>query len=605
MAVQSTIGSSNEYYQFFDPIRITAMLCVVLYHAVIAYSRTTPQFPIHDSDPIAFCDYVRWIFDVFMMPIFFFMAGFFSIPSLKSRNLTSFYMSKLKRIGLPWLAVMTCLIAPIFIFAQKLKLAFIHREVISFGDVLIDMFKGFVLPWNPSYQSTQGHLWYLSLLLFFFSVLGIVYKVREKQAGPFTIKNRTQVSSEKSVAISLLIFGLLMSIVHFIMIMLFPKIDDFVFWGFLVFEPTKLIFYAGYFALGAYIYSKNRFIKEQNIGHIVFWAVILVISLAAFLVIGKEILVERTIPKGFPLTSLVLFSVARSMFCLSVFIVLIVLATRFWHSTPDFAKKLSQNSYHIYIIHFFIVLALQATLIKWQGGPTWLKLTIVFFTALTVSYLISQYITNRYPKITLTGLLLICCLMAFFLNPHRYERKFDQKQMEFKEKLYLMAADHAALRNDSILSFRKALDEPGKYAPEAFERLSLALHSQPDDYEVMSYLGRVTVMLLPPDTSENTFDSLVHIVKGYKWIDLAVAKDPENIKVRLNRAQDSLKQIPFLEREKYAIVDFEYLAKQVQENPNIDKSIKKQVFSNLTILYEKNGRHKESERLKRNMLELK
>jgi hypothetical protein len=121
----------------------------------------------------------------------------------------------------------------------------------------------------------------------------------------------------------------------------------------------------------------------------------------------------------------------------------------------------------------------------------------------------------------------------------------------------------------------------------------------------MGYLGRVTVMLLPPDTSENTFDSLVHIVRGYKWIDLAVAKDPENIKVRLNRAQDSLKQIPFLEREKYAIVDFEYLAKQIQEDSNIDKSIKEQVFSNLIILYKKNGRHKESEKLKRNLLELK
>ena len=376
---------------------------------------------------------------------------------------------------------MICLIAPTLIFAQKLRPVFIHLEIISFGDVLIDMFKGFVVPWNPSYKSNQGHLWYLSLLLFFFIVLGIIYKVRERQVGPFTIKNRAQVSSEKSFVISLLVFVTLMSIVYFVMIMLIPKIDDFVFWGFLAFEPTKLVFYAGYFALGIYGYSKNWFTKEQKIGHIVFWTVILVISLVAFLVIGKEILVERAIRKGFPLTSLVLLSVARSRFCLSVFIVLIVLATRFWYSTSDFAKKLSQNSYHIYIIHFFIVLALQAALIKWQGGPTWLKLPIVFFTALIICYLISQYITNRYPKITLTGLLLICCLMAFFLNAHRYERKFDQRQLKFKEKLSLMATDHATLRNDSILSFKKALDEPEKYAMEAFERPSLALHSQQDD----------------------------------------------------------------------------------------------------------------------------
>ncbi|MBW1812248.1 MAG: acyltransferase [Deltaproteobacteria bacterium] len=590
MAIQSVADGSKEYYQFFDPIRITAMLCVVLYHSVIAYSRVTPQFPIHDSDPIAFCDYVRWIFDVFMMPIFFFMAGFFSIASLKSKSLTSFYTGKLKRIGLPWLAVMICLIAPSFIFAQKLRPAFINREIISLGDVIINMFKGFALPWDPSYQSNQGHLWYLSLLLFFFIVLGIIHKTREKLVGPVTIKDRSQVSLEKSVVIPLIVFGLLMSIVYFVMLLLIPKIDDFVFWGFLVFEPTKLVFYAGYFALGAYIYSRNRFIREQNIGHIGFWT---------------AILVDRVIPNGFPLTSLVLFSVARSMFCLSVFIVLIILAKRFWHSTSTFAGKLSQNSYHIYIIHFFIVLALSAALIKWQGGPTWLKLAIVFFTALIISYLISQYITNRFPKITLAGLLLICCLLAFSLNPHRYERKFDQKQLEFKEKLSLVSTDPAALRIDSITSFKNALDDPEKYAPEAFEKLSMSLHSQPDDYEVMSYLGRVTVMLLPPDTSGNTFDSLVHIVKGYQWVDLAVAKDPDNIKIRLNRAHDSLKQVPFLEREKYAIVDFEYLVRRIKEDSSIDTSIKKEVFSNLIILYEKNGRHEESERLKRNLLELK
>jgi len=77
MAIQSVTGESKEYYEFFDSIRIITMLCVVLFHAVIAYSSTTPQFPIHDTDPIVFCDYVRWIFDVFMMPVFFFIAGFF------------------------------------------------------------------------------------------------------------------------------------------------------------------------------------------------------------------------------------------------------------------------------------------------------------------------------------------------------------------------------------------------------------------------------------------------------------------------------------------------------------------------------------------------
>jgi len=602
--MQSKTAESKKHYDFFDSMRNITMLCVVLYHAVIAYSSTTPQFPIHDTDPIAFSDYVRWSFDVFMMPIFFFISGFFTLASLRNRNLTSFYKGKLRRIALPWFAVMISIIAPIFIFAQKIRPAFVNREIISFGDVLIDMFKGFLQPWNPSYGSTQMHLWFLSLLFIFFVVTGIIYKAWERIADTSSDKNVTQGVSEKSIVVPLLVFGLFTFIVFLVAIYLMPRFNDFVFWGVLVFEPTKLIFNAGFFALGVYGYSRNWFTEEQKMGSIGFWIIVLVISVVAYFGIGMEALVERAIPEGYPLVSLVIFSLARAMFCLSAFMVMILLAIRFWSSTSEFSKKVSNNSYHIYIIHLLIVFALSAGLMKWQGGPTWIKLIIVFSLTLIISYLISHFITNRFPKITLVGLLVICCLLAFFLNPHRYEKQFDQRQVAFKEKLSQTATDQATLRNDSILSFKKALDEPEKYASEAFEKLSLALHNQPDDYEIMSYLGRASVMLLPPDKSANTFDSLVHVVKGYNWVDLAVEKDPENVMVRLSRAQDSIKQIPFLEREKYALIDFEYLGKRIKEDPSIDKSIKEEVFSSLISLYDKAGRSKESERVKKELQEL-
>ncbi len=51
MRVESATAESRKHYDFFDSMRNITMVCVVLYHAVIAYSSTTPQFPIHDSDP--------------------------------------------------------------------------------------------------------------------------------------------------------------------------------------------------------------------------------------------------------------------------------------------------------------------------------------------------------------------------------------------------------------------------------------------------------------------------------------------------------------------------------------------------------------------------
>lgn len=106
----SIIGSKNRIH-FFDHVRIIMMPCVVLYHAVKAYGTTTPDHPVHDINPLLFSDYVRWTFDVFMMPVFFFVAGNFSLRSLKSRSLMSFLVGKIKRLGIPWLALMISLVA--------------------------------------------------------------------------------------------------------------------------------------------------------------------------------------------------------------------------------------------------------------------------------------------------------------------------------------------------------------------------------------------------------------------------------------------------------------------------------------------------------------
>ena len=87
---------SENHVAFFDNIRNIAMTCVVLYHSVTAYSNVTPQFFFHDTSPSLFADYVRWLGDVFMMPVFFFVAGYFSVSSLRTKSTWHFIKNKLK-----------------------------------------------------------------------------------------------------------------------------------------------------------------------------------------------------------------------------------------------------------------------------------------------------------------------------------------------------------------------------------------------------------------------------------------------------------------------------------------------------------------------------
>ncbi|MHA1466953.1 MAG: hypothetical protein ACTSP6_02610, partial [Promethearchaeota archaeon] len=43
----SKIKSSEKLY-FFDALRVIAMLCVIIYHAVASYSTVVPYWNLHD-----------------------------------------------------------------------------------------------------------------------------------------------------------------------------------------------------------------------------------------------------------------------------------------------------------------------------------------------------------------------------------------------------------------------------------------------------------------------------------------------------------------------------------------------------------------------------
>lgn len=429
---QLVTQNQKSHIQFFDHVRIIAMFCVVLYHSVTAYSTTTPQFPVHDSEPLVFANYVRWIFDVFMMPVFFFVAGFFAVPSVKSKGPGLFILSKIKRLGIPWLALMISL-AGFMNFGYIFMSAFKRQEIVSFGDSLIHMLKGLVT-FEIADHGDQMHLWFLSLLLFFFVVFTIVYMISKKYFNIFFTGNRSITSSGRSVFNVMLFSGIVLTAGYFIVVILFPGINDWIHLSFLSFEPTKTVSYVVCFCMGIYGYSRNWFAERIGITYINIWAVTGILSLAIFLISGNEILVERAVPEGFSLLQLGVFSIARSFLCISVLFLLVSIAHRYLNFASRFTKKLSENSYHIYIIHLFLVLALQAALRGWAQGPAWLKLVIVFLSAVIFSYLISEYITNRFPKATLVFLVLISISLIFIINPYSYERKFDKSQSEIFEK---------------------------------------------------------------------------------------------------------------------------------------------------------------------------
>lgn len=75
---------------------------------------------------------------------------------------------------------------------------------------------------------------------------------------------------------------------------------------------------------------------------------------------------------------------------------------------------MAATSYNIYLVHYFIVIALQMVLLGWIGGPTLIKIAIVFLVALALSFAISRWILARHARafaMVILGLFVFCLVV--------------------------------------------------------------------------------------------------------------------------------------------------------------------------------------------------
>nr|VFJ42610.1 MAG: hypothetical protein BECKDK2373B_GA0170837_100234 [Candidatus Kentron sp. DK] len=92
---------------------------------------------------------------------------------------------------------------------------------------------------------------------------------------------------------------------------------------------------------------------------------------------------------------------------------------------------------------------------------------------------------------------------------------------------------------------------------EADRWLKQALDASPTDYEVMAYYGSARTMVARD--SWNVVTKVISVNKGVSLIDKAVRKAPENIIVRLVRANNSLALPKMFKRRPKAKEDFSFL----------------------------------------------
>ncbi len=159
---------------------------------------------------------------------------------------------------------------------------------------------------------------------------------------------------------------------------------------------------------------------------------------------------------------------------------------------------------------------------------------------------------------------------------------------QLKEHLDKNPAEYESLQSLGIVYHNMAIQDSKSYAKKAVQYLEQAHQKKPDDYVVLCYLG--SAHTLQAKDASNPMCKVYHLNKGVEYMDKAVRKDPENITVRLVRANNSkaLSSI-FLSQRSTAYEDFEHVAGLIEKGLRVPTQLKASVYRSLADLFKEDG----------------
>jgi len=390
---------------FLDHIRYLMVLLVVVYHSVAAYTTIAPHFPYHDTSAFA-ADITRELFDVFMMPVLFFVAGYFALRSLEKKGMSEFLKDKVKRLLIPW-ALAVLVFIPLLLYSKA------DQPPRPFWNYWLRYLGSFEtrISFLPQSQTSQSIYWFLSLLFAVCVVFALVYTVTRRWRSSAVLPIVRKAAFGNSKLVTLVLFGMLTSIGYLVSLLLFPDTSWFTLGMFLQFEPTRLVLLVGYFALGVYAQSHGWFVDGKPLGSLALWETLSVALVAAYLVACQPLYADPAGTPYLPVGLLLAFAFIRSFLLLSLLIVLVSAGFRYWNRSTGFDRQLAATSYNIYLTHIWFVIILQETLMEWTGGPVLAKFAIVLLAGLALSFAISRWVIGRFPRafaLALLGLFIFC-----------------------------------------------------------------------------------------------------------------------------------------------------------------------------------------------------
>jgi peptidoglycan/LPS O-acetylase OafA/YrhL len=342
---------------FVQWLRVFLIALVVAHHAGQAYGPTGGGWPIHDKAQAAWLGPFFGLNAAFFMGFFFLISGYFTGPSHDRKGGGAFARDRLIRLGIPLVVFTFLVFGPL-----------VYSRTDTQQNFLAWYFGTYIGRW----QIEMGHLWFVAQLLAY-SLLYALYRMFVRQSSASRPAPRDG---------AILIFALALGIVGALVRTVYPQ-DRWVDILWIVpAEPAHLPQYVSLFVIGIVAGYSGWFTSVKS-GVGARWFVVGVI---AFFIGGFAFAMEDDLPAWLPFQ--MVWGFTEAFVCVGMILGLTVFFRRFCAQPGRWLERLDGNVYGVYLIHWFLVIIIQAAVLNLA-----LPATVKFLTVTAVGLVASFAIT--------------------------------------------------------------------------------------------------------------------------------------------------------------------------------------------------------------------
>ena len=326
---------------YLDTLKVMLTILVVFHHAAEAYSPYSAWVykPSNKDEMMPLIWHFNSVNAAFFMGLFFFIAGYFVPRSYDKQGVWVFVKKKLLRLGIP-----VVLVTALLTYATG--------------------------------QLEVGHLWYVESLLLFC----LIYALVRRFVSP------VQINSNVSLW-GLLAVALVMGVGGYFIRQVSPQ-DNWI-WvlGFIHIEPAHYLQYVIMFVLGVLAYRGQWLTEIKN--H----------TGAISLLIGSALAIGDYVRNDGEWNDFVYqwFGIYESLLCVFFSVGLLWLFREFVNGTNAFQNWCSQQAYGAYIVHLFVLLAVQ-NMTDSLVLPGIVKFLIIGSVASVISFIVT-YLLRLIPGV--------------------------------------------------------------------------------------------------------------------------------------------------------------------------------------------------------------